>query len=56
MVGDGRSLKIKGIGEVIIKVESNDKIIELSFKKTLYVPDMNANLISIGQLDERGVK
>ena len=56
MVGDGRSLKIKGIGEVIIKVESNDKIIELSFKNTLYVPDMNANLISIGQLAEKGCK
>jgi hypothetical protein len=55
-VGDGRSLKKKEIGEVIIKVESNDKIIALSFKNTLYVPDINANLISIGQLDENGCK
>ncbi len=55
-MGDGRSLKKKGIGEVIIKVESNDKIIALSFKNTLYVPDINANLISIGQLDKKGCK
>ena len=55
-VGDGRSLKVKGIGEVMIEIESNNSILELTFKDTLYVPEMNANLISIGQLDEKGCK
>jgi hypothetical protein len=34
-VGDGRSLKIKGIGEVMIEVESNTSIIRINFQRYL---------------------
>ena len=48
MVGDGRELEVKGIGEIELETITNGKSIKIKIADTLYVPDMRVNLISIG--------
>ena len=53
-VGDGRQLKVKGIGTVECEIITKNKKQKLSISETLYVPDLSTNLISIGVLSKKG--
>lgn len=51
-IGNGECIAIKGRGNVAIESCSGTKIIT----DVLYVPDINQNLLSVGQLLEKGYK
>ena len=53
-VGDRRELKSHRLGTVKLRLRTNDEIIELFINDTLFVPDLNVNLISISKLAKRG--
>jgi hypothetical protein len=55
-VGDGRQLEVKGIGTVQLKIKVNNEIHHVKIEKTLYVPELSTNLISIGILSKKGLK
>ena len=47
-VGDGRSLKVDGAGNIKLKVNSTkNKTINLTIEHALYVTTLSTNLISI---------
>jgi len=49
-IGNGDYIEVKGIGDIAIDAGSGTKIIF----DVLYVPEINQNLLSIGQLLEKG--
>ncbi|EPS69339.1 hypothetical protein M569_05427, partial [Genlisea aurea] len=49
-VGDGRSLKVQGIGTVTIESDNGS----VAINDVLFVPSLTVNLLSVGQLMERG--
>jgi len=49
-IGNGDYIEVKGIGDIAIDVDSDTKI----FSDVLYVPEINQNLLSVGQLLEKG--
>ena len=49
--GDGRSVMAKGIGKVAIRRVDGSKV---TISDVLYVPNMESNLLSLGQLLEKG--
>ncbi|KAJ8639362.1 hypothetical protein MRB53_016056 [Persea americana] len=51
-IGNGAYLAVKGKGTVAIEVHTGLKLIS----NVLYVPDINQNLLSVGQLLEKGYK
>nr|BBP47129.1 putative gag-pol polyprotein [Torenia fournieri] len=51
-VGDGKYISVHGKGTVAISTYSGTKLIS----DVLYVPDINQNLLSIGQLMKKGFK
>lgn len=51
-IGNGECIAVKGKGTVAIESCSGTKIIT----DVLYVPDINQNLLSVGQLLEKGYK
>ena len=55
-IGDGSPLKIEGTGSVLIRMsdECGGKDVELH--DVLYVPELSDNLISQGQLEEKGLE
>jgi hypothetical protein len=50
-LADSRSLASKGIGNVLIRRSGGKKVV---IENVLYVPGMSCNLLSIGQLVEKG--
>ena len=56
-VGDGRSLPVKGIGNIKMSIIClKETIVDLVVHDVLYVPDLSTNLISIGKLNKKGFK
>ena len=51
-MGHGGYILVKGIGTIAIVTHSSTKIIF----EVLYVPDLDQNLLSVGQLLEKGLK
>ena len=51
-IGNGEYIAVKGKGTVAIKSLSGTKIL----KDVLYVPEINQNLLSVGQMLERGFR
>ncbi|KAF3668029.1 putative serine/threonine-protein kinase roco7-like [Capsicum annuum] len=51
-IGHGGYIPAKGMGTITIETQSGTKIIS----DVLYVPDLNQNLLSVGQLLEKGFK
>jgi len=49
-IGNGDYIEVKGIGDIAINAGSGTKIIS----DVLYVPEINQNLLSVGQLLEKG--
>jgi len=49
-IGNGEYIEVKGISDIAINARSGIKIIS----DVLYVPEINQNLLSIGQLLEKG--
>ena len=57
IVGDGRRLKVEGLGSVKVRTKStNGKMIKITITKVLHVPELTNNVISIGKLVTRGFK
>lgn len=50
-LADNRKLAAEGIGNIVIRGNDGKRVI---IEKVLYVPEMNCNLMSIGQLVEKG--
>ncbi|CAJ2645977.1 unnamed protein product [Trifolium pratense] len=50
-LADGRKLAAEGIGNIVIKSKKGGKVI---ISEVLYVPSMNCNFLSLGQLVQRG--
>ncbi|KAK2386041.1 putative mitochondrial protein [Trifolium repens] len=50
-LADGRKLPAEGIGNMVIKSKKGGKVI---ISEVFYVPDMSCNLLSLGQLVEKG--
>jgi len=50
IIGNGDYIEVKGIGDIAIDADSGTKIISY----VLYVPEINQNLLSVGQLLEKG--
>jgi len=48
-IGNGDYIEVKGIGDIVIDVGSGTKLIS----DVLYVPEINQNLLSVGQLLEK---
>ena len=47
----------EGIGTVKVKVRNpKGRIVEMSIHRVLYIPECSENLLSEGQLDERGIE
>ncbi|CAK5279307.1 unnamed protein product [Mycena citricolor] len=53
-VGEAGTFKILGKGTVIKEFMVGESIHRLTFSDALHTPDLHANLVSVGQLDERG--
>nr|KYP49452.1 hypothetical protein KK1_028798 [Cajanus cajan]KYP49473.1 hypothetical protein KK1_028820 [Cajanus cajan] len=51
-IGNGECIAVKGKGIIAIESYSSTKIIT----DVLYVPEINQNLLSVGQLLEKGYK
>ena len=49
-IGNGDYIEVKGIGDIAIDAGSGTKIIS----DVLYIPEINQNLLSVGQLLEKG--
>ncbi|KAG8488895.1 hypothetical protein CXB51_016920 [Gossypium anomalum] len=49
-IGNGELIEVKGKGKAVIGTKSGNKTIS----KVLYVPDIDQNLLSVGQLLEKG--
>lgn len=49
-IGNGNLIEAKGRGDVVINIGSGNKVIS----DVLYVPDIDQNLLSVGQLVEKG--
>ncbi|KAG8480141.1 hypothetical protein CXB51_024917 [Gossypium anomalum] len=49
-IGNGNLIKAKGRGNVVINTKSGNKVIS----DVLFVPDIDQNLLSVGQLVEKG--
>ena len=49
--GDSSSIKVKGKGD--IKIKTRNGFAE-TISNVLYVPDLKSNLLSVGQLQEKG--
>jgi hypothetical protein len=50
-LADGRKLAAEGIDNIVIKSKKGGKVI---ISEVFYVPDMSCNLLSLGQLVEKG--
>ncbi|XP_017629075.1 uncharacterized protein LOC108472069 [Gossypium arboreum] len=50
MIGNGNLIEAKGRGNMVINTQSGNKVIF----DVLFVPDINQNLLSVGQLVEKG--
>jgi len=50
-IGNGDYIEVKGIGDIVIDAGSGTKIIS----DVLYVPEINQNLLSVGQLLEKAM-
>ncbi|KAK2355926.1 putative mitochondrial protein [Trifolium repens] len=50
-LADGRKLAAEGIGNIVIKSKKGGKVI---ISEVFYVPNMSCNLLSLGQLVEKG--
>ncbi|MCI30419.1 retrovirus-related pol polyprotein from transposon TNT 1-94, partial [Trifolium medium] len=48
---DSRTIKSKGVGDVLIKGKNGNQTL---ITGVLYVPDMKSNLLSMGQLLQKG--
>jgi len=55
-IGDGSPLLITGVGSVRIKVSDDCGGKDITLSDVLYVPNLQDNLISQGQLEEKGVE
>ncbi len=56
-MGDGRSLPVKGIGNINMSIIClKGSIVDLEVHDVLYVPILSKNLISIGKLNKKGFK
>jgi len=51
-VADGRQLACQGIGTIQVQFEGED----VQISNVLYVPGLQGNLLSVGQLTERGIE
>ena len=49
-VGNGEFLDVKGKGSVVVSITSGIKVIP----DVLYIPDISQNLLSVGQMLEKG--
>ena len=55
-VGNGATVKILGVGEVVFKATtSTGKTSYITLKEVYYAPDMCVNLISTSELDSKGI-
>ncbi|OMO51183.1 Integrase, catalytic core [Corchorus capsularis] len=52
IIGNGEYLEVKGKGDIVVSTPRGNKVIS----DVLYVPEIDVNLISVGQLLERGYK
>ena len=50
-LADSRSMKVQGMGNVTVQGKDGKKAV---IEKVLYVPEMKCNLMSVGQLIEKG--
>ncbi|XP_023719031.1 uncharacterized protein LOC111870744 [Cryptotermes secundus] len=55
-VGDGAPLKIAGKGRIMLKMSKECRGNDIELKDVLYVPELQDNLISQGQIEENGLK
>lgn len=53
-LADDKSTNIEGKGTVVIKIQHKNKINSLRLENTLYVPDLNANLLSVSKSAANG--
>lgn len=49
-VADNTALKVEGRGNAVMKVNVNNNVSEVVIKNILYVPNICANLLSVGQM------
>jgi len=54
VLGDGRKVSAKGIGQIRIRLHVNGK--EHYFQNVMFVPEMKANLFSVRSVAEKGFK
>lgn len=55
-VGDGTPLRVQGQGNILLHLSKECGGVDITFSGVLYVPDLEDNLISVGQLEEKGLK
>ncbi|CAF0876109.1 unnamed protein product [Brachionus calyciflorus] len=53
-VGDGRPLKVHGIGDIHSQINLKGQLKKIKIKDVFFVPDLSVNLISIGKLSQKG--
>jgi hypothetical protein len=54
-IADGSKVKCSGRGDIEIMLKGNDRDIQWSLRNVLYVPQINANLISVNKLTRGGL-
>ena len=52
IIGDGKRVPVRGIGEIIIKDKMTQQLCTLH--NVLYVPDLECNLFSVGKCQQQG--
>jgi hypothetical protein len=53
MFADSRTIQSEGIGDVLIKGKNGNQAL---ITGVLYLPDMKSNILSMGQLVEKGLQ
>lgn len=54
IVGDGRKLKVQGIGQILLKAFDGTDYVETSLNDVLYVPELKVNLFSVTKAINKG--
>lgn len=56
IIGDGKTLKVHGVGNVVLFAKVGETLIKTSLSGVLFVPELKFNLFSVGSALDKGYK
>jgi transposase InsO family protein len=53
-IANGKKIEVKGIGKVLLEIMTDKGALKIEMSDTLWVPELDGNLISVHQLTQKG--